>query len=95
MRSIVWRGGRVRSNAPDLKSGDGLNRPGVRIPPSPPYFGMAVYNRYPVWRKTSTQSVFRRDGRVRSNAPDLKSGDGSNRPGVRIPLSPPYTTPDV
>ena len=37
MRSIVWRGGRVRSNAPDLKSGDGLNRPGVRIPPSPPY----------------------------------------------------------
>ena len=38
MRSIVWRGGRVRSNAPDLKSGDGLNRPGVRIPPSPPYY---------------------------------------------------------
>ena len=37
MRSIEWRGGRVRSNAPDLKSGEGLNLPGVRIPPSPPY----------------------------------------------------------
>ncbi len=32
----TWRGGRARFNAPDLKSGEGSNLPGVRIPPSPP-----------------------------------------------------------
>lgn len=36
MRSTIWRDGRARLNAPDLKSGVGLNPPGVRIPLSPP-----------------------------------------------------------
>ena len=45
MRPIKWRGGRARSNAPDLKSGEGLNLPGVRIPPSPPlYFGALIFS---------------------------------------------------
>ena len=30
------RGGRARSNAPVLKTGEGLSLPWVRIPPSPP-----------------------------------------------------------
>jgi hypothetical protein len=32
----TWRGGRVRLNAPDSKSGVVERLPGVRIPPSPP-----------------------------------------------------------
>jgi hypothetical protein len=36
------------------------------------------------------ENSFRRAGRARFNAPDLKSDVGSNLPGVRIPRSPPY-----
>ena len=35
----LWRAGRVWLNASVLKTDEGLNPPGVRIPRSPPNFG--------------------------------------------------------
>ena len=40
---LIWRGGRVWLNAPVLKTDEGESPPWVRIPPSPPYAGIAQW----------------------------------------------------
>ncbi len=99
MRNTIWRGGRARFNAPDLKSGVGSSLPGVRIPPSPPNLesitSLCFREKLAQLTLVSRCNTIRRDGRARFNAPDLKSGVGSSLPGVRIPLSPPNLKPAV
>src|ERR1035437_4146215 len=51
------RGGRARLNAPDSKSDVVARLPGVRIPPSPPYFSLPPFSTKPVVRLRTSEAL--------------------------------------